>query len=171
MPAHSARASMGLRILVRNTLAWPQIKKQTVFPDDSNSVCFTCKAFYTSAARMVLIPSAQLTLDDMPVPDADITKVLKAPAVKINVVKYASLVRGDTACSLKGSLSCIKLLFPPCSCVSFLYAIFTGIMFCLKLPVSGISVMGFKVCFNSKEIRVAVCIYWQFSTLLGFFPE
>lgn len=89
-------------ILVRNTLAWPQIKKQTVFPDDSNSVCFTCKAFYTSAARMVLIPSAQLTLDDMPVPDADITKVLKAPAVKINVVKYASLVRGDTACSLKG---------------------------------------------------------------------
>ena len=92
------------RLLVRNTAAWPQVEKEKVFPGDGNPVCFTCKSFYTSASRLMLLPTAHLGLDDPPKPDAELTNALKVPAIRINVVKYASLVRGDRSCQKIGLL-------------------------------------------------------------------
>ena len=90
---------------MRNTAAWVEISKEAVFPDDSNGACFTCKSFYTSASRIVLVPSAELGLGDAPSPVADLTKSIGLPVIKVNVVKYASLLRGDKSCKRHGSLA------------------------------------------------------------------
>lgn len=93
--------------MARNSSAWPEgISKETVFPNDDKVACFSCKAFYTSGMCMLLIPSADLTLDDLAEPVADLTNSLGFPAIKINVIKYASLVRGHHSCIRNGSLFC-----------------------------------------------------------------
>ena len=90
---------------MRNTAAWVEVSKEAAFPDDPNGACFTCKSFYTSASRIVLIPSAEMGLGDAPSPVADLTKSIGLPVIKVNVVKYASLLRGDKSCKRHGSLA------------------------------------------------------------------
>ena len=53
---------------------------------------------------MVIIPTADLGLSDSAFPASEITNRTKMPAIRINVVKYASLIRGDRACLRRGLL-------------------------------------------------------------------
>ena len=129
---HSTNHLILLRVLFKNGAAWPEISwmtrsisqepknlaaglrlhtirrycggKATIFPGDDNSACFSCKAFYTSHHHMVIIPTADLGLGDSAFPASEITSRMKIPAIRINVVKYASLIRGDRACLLRGLL-------------------------------------------------------------------
>lgn len=97
---HSTNHLILLRVLFKNGAAWPEISKATIFPGDDNPACFSCKAFYTSHHRMVIIPTADLGLSDSAFPASEITNRMKIPAIRINVVKYALLIRGDRACLL-----------------------------------------------------------------------
>ena len=92
------------RLLFHNTGAWPENPKDKYFPDDSSGAIFSCSSFYTSGDRVLLIPDAHIGLYDRPVPDARVTKAINHSAVRINVLKYASLLRGDKTCSARGPL-------------------------------------------------------------------
>ena len=52
---------------------------------------------------MVLIPTADLKVQDPPEPHPTLTRALSIPVIRINVNKYASLIRGDRSCQRHGS--------------------------------------------------------------------
>ena len=115
------------RLLFHNTGAWPEDGKDAYFPDDSNGAIFSCASFYTSGDRVLLIPDAHIGLSDRPVPDARVTKAINHSAVRLNVLKYASLLRGDKTCLDRGSLHDCK---PTCFMkYSLLFSRFASLFF------------------------------------------
>lgn len=97
-------ASAWPRIVFRNVAAWPEVAKADAFPDDPNPACFSCRAFYTSSKRVFLVPTADLLVHCSPFPDSPGTRLMKEPVIKIPVVKYVSLVRGERSCQKHGYL-------------------------------------------------------------------
>lgn len=91
------------RMAFRNAAAWPEVDASEAFPGETQATAFSTKKFYTAHAKMILIPSATMTVTDPPEPDAELTRVAQVPVVRVSVIKYASLVRGDRSCQRHGS--------------------------------------------------------------------
>lgn len=49
-----------------------------------------------------LIPACDLKVTDPPVPDGQLTEILQNPVVKLPVIKYVSLLRGEDQCQKHG---------------------------------------------------------------------
>ena len=103
------------RMAFRNAAAWPEVDVSEAFPGETQATAFSSKKFYTSHAKMILIPTADLKIQDPPQPDAGLTQLAQVPVIRVNVVKYASLVRGDRSCQRNGFQFQIEKIF-----VSFL---------------------------------------------------
>lgn len=91
------------RMAFKNAAAWPEVDVSAAFPGEAQPTAFSTKKFYTSHAKMILIPTADLTIQDPPEPHAGLTQVAQVPVIRVNVIKYASLVRGDRSCQRNGS--------------------------------------------------------------------
>lgn len=138
-------SSCKTRLLFHNTGAWPEDGKDAYFPDDSNGAIFSCASFYTSGDRVLLIPDAHIGLSDRPVPDARVTKAINHSAVRLNVLKYASLLRGDKTCLDRGSLHDCK---PTCFMkYSLLFSRFASLFFSRTL-------MCFELVCCSQVIQI-----------------
>lgn len=86
----------------KNAAAWPEVCASEAFPGETHGAAFPAKKFYTAAERVILVPTADLKIQDPPEPHAHLTNVLGVPVVRVNVIKYASIVRGDRSCQRNG---------------------------------------------------------------------
>lgn len=51
---------------------------------------------------MVLLPCKTIGIGDSPEPHADLTKKLKVPVIRISIIKFVTMVRGESSCQRKG---------------------------------------------------------------------
>ncbi len=92
--------------MLRNVVAFPDFDVNKIFPDEPNPCAFMCKKFYVAGTTCVLVPSAEMTIDASPEPMPALSNTLKIPVIKINVMKYVSLLRGLRACAKNGFMEC-----------------------------------------------------------------
>lgn len=86
-----------LRMLIRNVSSWPEVTKAEIFPQETNPVVWSCRAFYTAGSIIIVIPDEDMGPGSPPVPDAELTNLFGVAVIKLSLVKYVCLIRGAKA--------------------------------------------------------------------------